>query len=79
MSFRISHVDAFISLDPATDEEGVCGFMGADGVMWPMVAANEERLTQLRPLARWVAQRSGRPVRLVRFTKREEMESVTPS
>ena len=79
MSFRISHVYAFISRDPATDEEGVCGFMGADGVMWPMVAANEERLTQLRPLARWVAQRSGRPVTLARFTTREEMESYTPS
>ena len=79
MSFRISHVYAFISRDPATDEEGVCGFMGADGVMWPMVAANEERLTQLRPLARWVAQRTGRPVTLARFTTREEMESYTPS
>jgi len=79
MSFRISHLYAFISRDPATDEEGVCGFMGADGVMWPMVAANEERLTQLRPLARWIAQRSGRPVTLVRFTTRHEMESVAPS
>ncbi len=57
MSFRISHVYAFISLDPATDEEGVCGFMSPDGVMWPMVAANEERLTQLRPLARRIAHR----------------------
>ena len=79
MSFRISHVYAFISLDPATDEEGVCGFMGADGVMWPMVAANEERLTQPRPIAHMIAQRTGRPVTLVRFTTREEMESVTPS
>ena len=79
MSFRISHVYAFISLDPATDEEGVCGFMSPDGVMWPMVAANEERLTQLRPLARAIAQRTGRPVTLARFTTREEMESYTPS
>ena len=79
MSFRISHVYAFISLDPATDEEGVCGFMSPDGVMWPMVAANEERLTQLRPLARMIAQRTGRPVTLVRFTTREERESFAPS
>ena len=53
--------------------------MSPDGVMWPMVAANEERLTQLRPLARWIAQRSGRPVTLVRFTTREERESFAPS
>ena len=79
MSFRISHLYAFISLDPATHEEGVCGFLSPDGVMWPMVAANEERLTQLRPIARMIAQRTGRPVTLVRFTTREERESFAPS
>ena len=31
--------------------------MSPDGVMWPMVAANEERLTQLSPLARRIAHR----------------------
>jgi len=38
MSFRISHVYAFISLDPSTDEEGVRAFQRADSSLWARAA-----------------------------------------
>jgi hypothetical protein len=44
----------------------------------PMVGADMDRVEYLRPLAQNVADDTGRPVQLVRFTNREEMELLRP-
>jgi hypothetical protein len=73
--FRIQHVHAWVSVD-ADDEEGIIGFMGPDRQWMPMIAADEARLRQLRPFAERTAKATGRPVRLLRFTVREELETI---
>lgn len=72
--FRINHIWAFLAIGD-DDEEGV---IGADmgGVMMPLIAANEERLDNLRPYARSIARVSGKKVTLVKFTVREKVEEI---
>jgi hypothetical protein len=73
---RIEHLWAFLSLDDGG--EGVCaGPLGAFPVV-PYIAADKARLDSLRPLAREIAKRFGKPVRLAKFTKREDVEIIQP-
>jgi hypothetical protein len=74
MSFRITSVTAFLSVGD-DDEEGVIGIQ-LDGAWFPLVMADEERLRQMRPYAEEVARQTKRPVRLVRFETRTEVEVI---
>ena len=73
---RIESMYAFIQMD--TDStEGVIAFL--DGKTWmPLVGADMARVEQLRPIAKETAALTGRPVRLVHFTNREEKEVINP-
>lgn len=62
---------AFISTDETG--EGVCA-MPIGNMTVPMIAADERRLTSLRPLASLFASVFKKPIRLVRFTDRENVE-----
>lgn len=75
-NFRIRVLYAFLSVGPDGDE-GVAAFIAPHGWM-PMVAANEERLTQLRPIAQQLATLSGQMIRLVRFEDRIPVEEIQP-
>lgn len=73
---RIESLWAYLSVDEDGDE-GVIG--RAHGVMWvPLVAADETRLRGLRSTAKAVARQTGRVVRLVRFTVRQDVEEIQP-
>lgn len=48
--FRIETITAFTTIGD-DDEEGVLAFLGKDGFWIPMVAANPERLEDLRRIA----------------------------
>ena len=76
MSFRIETIHAFVSIDE-DDEEGVVGIRGADGWL-PLVCADATRLEQLRPWAESAARASGRPIKLVRFERRVDVETIEP-
>ena len=73
---RIEHLWAFLSIDKDGDE-AVCAAKMGDTWM-PLVAADEKRLDQLRPIAEQVARQIGRPIHLVKFTVRKEIEVIAP-
>lgn len=70
--FRIATLWAWVTVGDH-DEEGVCAMMTPSGPM-PLIGADEVRLRELRPWAEMVASVSKRPVRLVRFDARTEVE-----
>lgn len=65
---------AFIATD-ADGSEGITAFEGPDGVMYPMVGADMERVDDLKPIAQAIAKASDTPIHLVRFSKREVLET----
>lgn len=74
--FKITAIHAFIAID-ADGDEGVAAFMH-DGMWHPMVATDERRLEQLRPIASELATACGRPIKLCRFSYVEEIDSIEP-
>ena len=48
--FRITEITAFTKIGP-DDEEGVCAFLGPDGMWMPMIAADPHRVDDLRAIA----------------------------
>jgi len=73
---RIDHLWAWVSFDESG--EGVCAFITADGLAVPLIAADENRLRAMRPRAVEIARMSGKPVRLVQFTTRRDIEVIQP-
>lgn len=73
---KITELWAFISLAPDGDE-GVCCF-SAGPMVYPMVAADQERVDQLRPIAQRLANESGTKIQLRRFRNLVKEESFAP-
>ncbi|MGY8661749.1 hypothetical protein Q3C01_05190 [Bradyrhizobium sp. UFLA05-109] len=72
---RIDAVWAFISSDETG--EGLCaGPLMGPGTLIPLVAADEVRLQSLLPWARWIAQASGKAIKLVKLSHREEIMEI---
>lgn len=72
---RIDELFAFVSVDK-DGTEGVCAAF-VRGVWMPLVGADMARVDSLRPIASVVAEESGMTIRLIRFCKREELETIT--
>ena len=72
---KIEVMYAFI----ATEEcgEGICAAQTSIGWM-PLVGADMARVDSLRKLAQQIATKTGRTIRLCKFSVREELESITP-
>lgn len=76
--FRITTLTAFIAVDPTDDSEGVIAApVGILGVQ-PLIGADDARVMQLRPIAEAAAVHFDKPVKLVRFTVREDVETINP-
>lgn len=76
-TFQINHIWAFLSVDEGG--EGVCaGPLLGKGTVIPLIAADEKRLAILRPFAQELAKVFGKPIKLVRFSLREEIEEFKP-
>jgi hypothetical protein len=74
---RIESVWLFISQDEGG--EGVCAApMGQYGMM-PLIAADPARLASMVGFARQLASMTGKTIRLIRLTAREELEVIAPS
>jgi hypothetical protein len=69
---RIDCIWAFLSVDDADGNEGVCAvhFPGLPGLT-PLIAADQKRLDMITPWAENLARETGRVLRLVKFTNRE--------
>ena len=75
---KIEELFAFIAADQDDDDEGVvAASIGGMGMM-PLVGADMARIRELRPYAQLTASTSGKPVRLVHFTNRVEVEVIEP-
>jgi hypothetical protein len=75
---RIDSIWAFVSVDPADGNEGVCAAT-LGGVTLPLIAADEKRLAILTPIAQNIANVTGRVVQLVRFHQREVIKQFDGS
>ncbi len=67
---------AFISTDTGPDDEALVGMNTSSGWM-PMVGSDMEATDKLKPIAAAVARRLGKPIKLIRFSNREELETIT--
>ena len=68
---------AYLAEDAGPDDEGIAAH-SAGRWMMPLVGADADRISSLRPAAEGVARLLGRPVRLVRFTGREDLGVIMP-
>lgn len=73
---RIDTVHVFVVVD-RDGTEGIPAIRAGDTMM-PLIAADAARLDSLRPLAQQIATTMGVPVKLVRFSAREEVEEIRP-
>lgn len=76
--FRLQTVTAFVAVDESDDSEGIISFWDAlQGAHMPMIGADQARIESLKPIAQEVARATGQPVKLVRFSVREDVEEYT--
>lgn len=76
--FVIEAVHVFVAVDPADGDEGVPAFF--DGQAWmPLIAANPQRLHDLRPIAERIAREQSIEIKLVRFDRRTNIETIYPT
>lgn len=76
--FRIEKITAFTAVDPLDDAEGLVGFKMPTGDWMPMVGADEKRVEDLRGNAQEIANVTGKPITLVQFSVREDIETIKP-
>ena len=77
VGFHISEIWAFLSEHDENDE-GIIGMMMGD--QWvPFIAADETRLKELRGHAQAIADFTGKPIVLTKFSVREDMERLEPN
>lgn len=74
---EINEIYAFFLTDAKDREILAAVKKGNDYV--PLIAANKTRLKVLQPLAKQLADSSGMPIKLVRYTGREEINVIAPS
>ncbi len=71
---KIKELFAFIATDEAGNE-GVCGFHSDSGWI-PMVGADQAMIDKLKPIAKRLAQTTGQPLEVCRFSTRESIETI---
>lgn len=75
MDLKIEKMYAYITLEG--EQEGVIGFHS--GMGWvPLVGADTDRAKSYRPVAQDIANRTGKEVKLIFFSQREEVEVIKP-
>lgn len=72
---KITEMFAFVTEDKGPDDEGVVGMkLGSDWM--PLVGADMKRATLLKPIAEGIARATGKKIKLIHFTNREELEEI---
>jgi hypothetical protein len=73
MTHKITSIHAYIAEDK--DGEGLCAFM-VNGQWIPMVAADEARLESLHKIAKQIKEATGKKIKLIKFSWREDIGEV---
>ncbi len=74
---KINQLYAFVSVDEFG--EGIVGMtmdIGGRDTFMPFVCADKKRVESIRPHAIQIAKESGKTIKLIRFTTREELEVI---
>ncbi len=74
---RIKSVWMAISVDEDGDE-GLCAFLGPDGLWMPLVATDEKRLELITEKAKEIAHTTGRLIHIIRFDTRTTVQVIDP-
>jgi len=74
---RIEQMFAFICEDRGPDDEGVVAAPFGNQVL-PLVGADIERVESLKPIVQSVADKLRKKVKIVVFSKREEVGLIEP-
>lgn len=72
---RIEEMYAFAAEDNGPDDEGIVA-MSMGSVMMPLVGADIERVESLKPIARDIARQTGKKIKLLRFSNREDVGEI---
>lgn len=75
--FVITRMFAFLAVGD-DGEEGVVSLDILDRGAFPLVAADEDRVNALRPIAQDIADRAGLTIQLVAFDNRRNLETINP-
>jgi len=69
---------AFLAVDESQGEGviGECLPINGEPVFMPFVCSDKVRVDQLKPRAKAIAKETGKKVRLVKFSLREELEVI---
>lgn len=74
VGFRIGAIHAFVAVH-SDDDEGIVGIPTIDGIL-PAIAADKQRLDELRPLVERLSKSQDLPIKLVRFDQRTDVETI---
>lgn len=72
---RIEEMYAFVAEESGPDDEGVVAMKTELGWM-PLVGADMARVESLKPIAKGIARGTGKRIKLLRFTNRDELEVI---
>ncbi len=75
---KITEIYCFVSVDEGG--EGVIGQqvdMPNGTTFMPFVCADKARMESLKPLAKNIAERTGKKIKLIKLTNREELEDIS--
>jgi hypothetical protein len=75
---KIERLLAYVIADKDEEDEGVPAVMAPNGMLFPLMGADEERMKSLRTEAQHVADAKGKPVKLLRFTQLEIVDVIEP-
>ncbi len=72
---RIEEMYAFVAEDTGPDDEGVVA-TSIGGIMLPLVGTDMARVEILRPIAKGISTNTGKKIKLLHFTQREDLGDV---
>ena len=77
---KIKELYAYIAEEIKSDEGivGATAIIGGQYGMLPLVAADRERVESLRPLVHRIANQTRKRITLVKFSVREDLETIEP-
>lgn len=75
---RIDEIWAVLSVDEGGEGVVAAPLPPFDMPMVPLIAADKARLDSILPIARALARRTGKAMRLVKFSTREVVEEIEP-
>lgn len=75
---KITALYAFVVEDTGPDDEGILAASVGDDIFLPLVGADMERVNSLKPTAAKLAGALGKPVKIVLFSERTEVEVLNP-